>query len=149
MAYSEKNVQRETERLVEKKRAAQKRISADDVTLTIVLSNYPSFKQGSDYICLCVWNTTRKIVGDYLARHFKDDDGETKQLRFPGFDHLQRAYLVSEQGDSVVVPLEQLSAAQLDHIADRIEKEGKAKLRHAKEVRKYRQDHFGAPLRAA
>lgn len=149
MSYTDTDLTHEIADLVTELYDREQRISANAVTLEIIARHLPEFAQGADFTSHCAWHTTRKAAGNYLARHFKDDAGNVKQMRFPGFEHLQMAYLVGDDSEPVVVPLDQLTPDELDQIAHRLEGEGAAKLKHAKEVRKYRRVRFGAFAQAA
>ena len=149
MSYTDTDLSHEIADLVTQLYDRDQRISANDLTLEVIARHLPEFAQGADFTAHCAWHTTRKAAGNYLARHFKDDTGHLKQRRFPGFEHLQLAYLIGDDNAPVVVPLDQLTSAELDQIAHRLEGEGAAKLKHAKEVRKYRKVRFGARAEAA
>jgi hypothetical protein len=149
MSYTDADLTHEIASIVSERFDREQPIAASDVALHIISQHMGDFQQGGDFASYCAWHTTRKAVGSYLCRHFRDDAGQIKQLRFPGFENLQAAYLIEVDGAPVVVPLDQLTADDLERIAQRLEREGRAKTKHAEEVRRFRRARFQELERAA
>lgn len=75
----------------------------------------------------------RKGIGKY-----SDISAETdKQILLPGFNHLQIAYMVNRNEDTVLVPVEQLSDEELLARAAEYEAMAKGCREHARELRKF------------
>lgn len=114
-----------------------------EVVRQVVATCFPG-SEADPGISYCVWMTVRRLVSRSVTRRFKDPNtGDARQMRFPGFDHLQRAYIVGSGDDSQVVPVELMTAEQLDEMAQYLEAQGYAKFDHAQEIRKYRVQQFG------
>jgi hypothetical protein len=82
----------------------------------------------------------RKKLREYKAAEEKDDP---VQARLPGFDYVQRAYLVERGGEAVIVPIGQMT---LDELQEKIaELEGMAQgcVAHAEELRRYCNERAG------
>lgn len=143
MSYTETSLLNEIADVVEASFSRQERIQAGAVALAVVTAHLPQFSAGGDFVAHCCWHTTRKAVGDYLTKRFRDDDGEFRQAEFPGFQGLQVAYLVrSKSGEEEVVPVELATEAELIQVEERLRAEGLAKLAHAERVRRFRQAKF-------
>jgi hypothetical protein len=149
MSYSGKDLTGEIAAAVERRFSRGERISATAVSLEVIAGHVPEFAVGADFACHCAWEATRKAAGAYLVRQFKDADGKIEQLRFPGYQYVQLAYVVSDDDDDVAIPIDELTAKELDKIIGRIEKESQSKAAHARELRSFRVNKFGETLRAA
>lgn len=147
--YAQNVLREEIAELVLKQYNRQEVIDPAEVALRVISSHIKEFSQGADFVCFCAWHTVRKEVGNYLTKLFRDSEGNIHQHRFPGFEYVQMAYLVGTDEDAVVIPTEKATAEQLDQIFARLEREGNAKLKHAREVMKYRIAKYGAPRLAA
>ena len=142
--YSDTQLRQEVAEIVNGNLDRETIMSAESVTLQICETHIPEFVRGRSYVEHCAWIATRKIVGDYMARKFKDEDGNIQQMRLPGFAYVQRAYVVEANGDQVAIPTRKLTAEQVVSIISRLRQEGKQKLAHAHELSQYYLDTFGS-----
>lgn len=99
---------------------------------------------------LCAYDQVRDVVRQAFRRFKPDRKGETdKQLLLPGFERLQKRYLVSRQGQQMAVRIEQLSD---DEAAAKVaELLGMAHgcTEHAKELKRYHAKRKAAEKRIA
>lgn len=80
-----------------------------------------------------VGRIVKRVVGKYDAAPDKPD----QQLVLPGFDHLQRAYTVSRDGATVLVPINLLTAQELLVRAAEYDEMAKGCRAHAREIREF------------
>lgn len=88
----------------------------------------------------------RKKLRDYKA----GDENEASQAPWlPGFEHVQRAYLVTRHGEATVVPLDQLTDAEIESKEAALDTMGHGCFAHRDELRRYRLERAAARMAAA
>jgi hypothetical protein len=82
----------------------------------------------------------RKDVGAYIAKVYGDTEDERRQLELvlPGFEHIQRRYVVRRNGEDVAVHPKDLSDPEIDARVRLLKRRGKACLAHANELARFK-----------
>lgn len=112
--------------------------AANWITLDICRSHSADdFEQLSTHATLCQYHHTRDVVGKRLAKFVDDPSHPQVEMAGEQFDLLQAHYVVARDGDEVAIRIADLTDEELGAIADRLQKEGEAKISHALEVRAY------------
>lgn len=109
-----------------------------------VMSNHRDV-HGSD----AEWQTCRSY--ESLDNHVRLEvqklkpggDDKAQEDLFPGFDRLQRAYIVSRDGEQCVVRTEELTRAEWNTKIIEVERMGVGCFEHGAEMRRYRDERFG------
>jgi hypothetical protein len=86
---------------------------------------------------LCAREHTYRVVKKVVERFASETDENPRQMKMDGFDHLQAAYTVERKGERVLVPIANISAAELLARADEFDKLAEGLRAHAREIRKY------------
>lgn len=68
---------------------------------------------------------------------FKPSADQVAQLTLPGFDHLQKAYFLTREGENIIVPVDQCSDIELLNRAREYDEMAKGCRAHARELREY------------
>ncbi len=90
-----------------------------------------------DFYRLCAFGHVRDTVRRVL-RDFKGDKPETPaQLRLPGYEHLQKAYLVEREDEQQIVPLSMCTRDELENKIAEYQSMAAGCLLHADELRRY------------
>lgn len=128
--YSQKDLETEIEQLVSKGMR-----SANWITKAIVERHGVA----DDHATFCQHHTTRKIAGRVLTRYSEKqariNSHEQIEICGRGFDMLSEFYVVTRNDDEVAVSVHDLSPAEHDAIAQRLDAESHSKLKHAEEHR--------------
>jgi hypothetical protein len=83
----------------------------------------------------------RKDVGAYIAKVFGDtDDDEQKKLELllPGFEHIQRRYIIKRSGEDVAVHPNDMSDEEISAREQLLRRRGKRCIAHADELRRFK-----------
>jgi hypothetical protein len=93
---------------------------------------------GSDlpFYLACTRRTVAEIVKQCVGK-YESAPASNSQVVLPGFEHLQIAYPVERGGNHVLVPIDQLSDAELDQRATEYDNMAKSCRLHAREIRDY------------
>lgn len=95
--------------------------------------------------------TFKQVLGLVRSASGKYDTKDTtsSQLAFPGFKHLTRAYPMMRGGDSVLVPVELCTDAELLGRAALLDEMAKGCREHAREIREFIKTREAAGLGTA
>jgi len=130
------DLEREVALIVEARIDARQPTSAPWLVQEIIAA-HPAIEGEDPLYLLCagahVQDTVRAVVQRYRVREEDTDP----QLALPGFERLQRAYLVEREGDRVVVPLVVLLPEEAETKARELERMGTGCFTHADELRRY------------
>lgn len=86
----------------------------------------------------------------HVVRSYKPAvEGTDEQLLLPGFERLQKAYLVSRDGDQIVVPTNQLTDEEVDAKVGELRRMAEGCHLHADELIRYRKTRSVLSLSAA
>lgn len=95
----------------------------------------------------------RKEVGSYIAKRFGDNEdggeGEQRQPVLPGFEYVQRHYIVKRGDESVAVAVDMLTDDEIDARVQLLRKRGAACQAHADELSRFKHIRGAAPLTKA
>lgn len=83
------------------------------------------------------YKTCREETRRCINRRAGDEESAELQMVFEGFEHLQRYYVVERKGDSVGIPVEQLSDEELQAKAALHRSFGAAHFAHADEIDRF------------
>lgn len=94
--------------------------------------------EDADFYIACgvdfIKDTVKRVVGDYRPKASAVTDA---QIVMDGFDHMQRAYTVEREGETVLVPVYLLSEAEIEGRAVELEAMAKGCIAHARELRAF------------
>lgn len=98
-----------------------------------------------DFYTLCAYGYVRDAVRHALRR-YKPDAEETPDpnIVLPGFERLQKGYLVEREKESVLVPTYQLSDGEIEAKATEYERMAEGCRLHAAELRRYKNKRAAA-----
>lgn len=92
----------------------------------------------ADFYVACgaiyIKDTVKRCVGDYKPKATAVQDA---QIVMDGFDYLQKAYTVERDEEIVLVPVSQLTHAEIEARALELEGMARGCIAHAKELRNY------------
>lgn len=95
--------------------------------------------EDADFYIACgvdfIKDTVKRVVGDYRPKASVIADA---QIVMDGFDHMQRAYTVDREGETVLVPVHLLSDEEIEGRAAELEGMARGCINHARELRAYR-----------
>ena len=101
----------------------------------------------------CTYKQCRQDTSRFITKHYGDnsgaDDREDRQPVFPGFEHVQRRYVVKRDGDEVAVLAEDLTDDEIDARALLLRRRGKSCEAHAKELIRFKSWRREQHLKAA
>lgn len=83
------------------------------------------------------YNGARQHVGSYLSKKYGDDEAEPEQHVLPGFDHLQRYYIIRRGDEDVPVLFEQVTDEEFRAKAKMLRRRGSACFAHADEIERF------------
>lgn len=140
--YATSDLTAEIEALIEA--GDYEELSPDMIVTAIVGKKEPPDGADRDYYLLCANGYTRELVRK-VANRYKSDNAEdhekvAPQLILPGFKRLQTKYLVERRGQAVIVPVDHLSAEEIEAKAAIYESMGAGCLQHAEELRRYAEE---------
>lgn len=103
--------------------------------------------EDADFLTACAFahvkDVVKRCVGKYDAKPATDE-----QLVMAGFEHLQVAYTVERRGETVLVPVDQLTDPEIEDRALEYERMARGCRAHAKELRSYAMNRPAAVARA-
>ncbi len=97
------------------------------------------------FYVLCAAEHVRDSVRRVLRKYRPDPESETDpQLVLPGYDRLQRAYLVNRGNEQVVVRIDLLTDEEIDAKIAEYQRMAAGLKKHANELRRYKQKRRAA-----
>jgi len=136
--YSEADLESEVRAIVEAK-IERGETAVKSWVMHEVLSAHPrpdDANRDFDFWDVCAWNHTGDVVRRVLHRYKVTEDHD-KSITLPGFEYLQRAYLVDREGEPVAVPVQKLSRPEIVAKASEYRKMGMGCFAHADELMRY------------
>lgn len=93
----------------------------------------------------------RKDVGAYISKVFGDTDDERKQLEMvlPGFEHIQRRYVIKRKGEDVAVHPNDMTDDEIDAREQLLRRRGRACFAHADELSRFKALRKAKPAKAS
>lgn len=128
----------EVERLIEDALDA-KRATKKSWLVQTVLAAYGSPEgEGAEFFTLCAYEHLQDTVRSVLSRYRpKPDDESQRQLPMPGYERLQRGYLVERDGESTITPVVMMTDAEVQAKAREYRSIGDGCHAHADELERY------------
>lgn len=141
MPYSAKDLRREAQSIIDEALTQGQVINPDWIANAIVAAHpLPDDFEGDDaeYTEICRWQHTRDVVRQTVGK-FKEapKSANDEQLVMPGWEHLQKGYLVTRDGEQQLVPVTRLADHELEQKANEYEQMGRGCFAHAQEIRRY------------
>lgn len=119
----------------------EKRIVNPDWLTKFIVDRHPNI-QGADvsWYQICAYghvrDTVRQCVGRFKSKP-EDVLAPTTGL-LPGFDYLNQSYLIPRDGEQMIVPIHEMTDAELEVKAREYERMSEGCVRHAAELRRYK-----------
>ena len=106
------------------------------VTHTIVGNHREIEGADKDWYLLNAYENVRNTALR-VARRYKGGPETQQEMQFPGYTRLQRAYTVERDGESAIIPTEQLSHEEIKAKIAELEAMAAGCIEHAEELRRY------------
>lgn len=136
---SDDSIYREIREAIDARIASGEVITRDSLTHDIVRGKSKIEGEDIEFYRVCAFkfvaDLVRKCIGKFDARPETDP-----QLVLDGFEHLQKAYTVQRGGQTVLVPIDQLTDIEIELRAQDYEKMAKGCLAHSRELRSYKRN---------
>jgi hypothetical protein len=100
----------------------------------------------SDFYECCAYTAVRGYTRAVYRDMRQGDiaaEAEDRQLVFPGFERLQRRYIIERDGDMVAVALEAMTDAEIAAKVSELRRDAQGCLRHADELERFKHDRPG------
>jgi hypothetical protein len=123
--------------------AAGKELVPAFITHEIITKHEPGLARQNDHTDFFkhyAYKGHRKDVGSYIAKVYGDNDGGSKGAEsfLPGFEHVQRHYVLKRGGEDVAVPVELMTDIEIDARVQLLKRRGRACLAHADELDRFK-----------
>jgi hypothetical protein len=139
-------VQSEVEQRIEQKRI----VKISWVTHAIVTKrNIPEGFKDRGFFVAATYHGVEAIVRDIIRKYKTDESSDATQLILPGYERLQCVYSIERDGSPCIVPIEQLTAAELESKIQRLLANAKGLKQHALEMRRYLEEKFDHQIKAS
>lgn len=136
---SKTDVTTEIRRLVQDRVGAGISIRVEWFTQEILTMKSEIEGDDADFYVACavdfIKDTVKRTVGEYAPKASSVTD---RQIVMDGFDHMQKAYTVTRDGEQVLVPIQLLTDDEIEARALEYEAMARGCVAHAKELRAYR-----------
>jgi len=121
------------------------------ITHEIITRHEPGLarqNEHTDFFKHYAYKGHRKDVGSYIAKAFGDDDEKQKTLDsfLPGFEHVQRRYVIKRGAEDVAVLVEAMTDAEIDARVQLLKRRGRACLAHADELARFKVLRAASPI---
>lgn len=135
----------EVERLIEEAVEEQRVTDKGWLIQSVLASHGNPEGDSADFFSLCAYEHVSDTVRSALSRYRPKPEGEeTKdQWVLPGFERLQKAYLVDRDGKSKVVPIVKMTTEEVAAKAEEYRRIGAGCQEHADELDRYLQQRTG------
>ncbi len=132
----------EVEELIHSGIDAGQPMQADWITHAVV-ERHPDLHGGDkDFYVTCAFGHVRNTVRQCLREWKGDGPNTPEQLKLPGYEHLQKAYLVDRENEQVIVPLPECTNGELMEKIGEYRRMADGCIKHADELERYRLQHF-------
>lgn len=103
-----------------------------------VLDRHADIEGGdTPFYLICARAHIKDIVRACIAKYDTKTPSDDRQLILAGFEHLQVAYTVERHGETTLVPVDQITDAELLARAAEYDDMARGCRAHAREIRKY------------
>ncbi|KAB2671119.1 hypothetical protein F9K77_14290 [Ochrobactrum sp. LMG 5442] len=131
-----KTIKQEVAAFISNKVGAQQIVNIDFVIHEIMASK-PQFEgEDAEFYLWLAHRELKEIVKSCVAK-YNAKENASRQISLPGFEYLQVAYPVQRDGDSLLVPIDRMTEAEINERAEEYEVMGKGCFKHASELRGY------------
>jgi len=131
------NITAEVRKLIADKTAAGEQTKVPWLTQEVLDRHSDIEGEDAPFYLICARAHIKDIVRACIAKYDTKEATNDKQLVLAGFEHLQIAYTVDRQGEVTLVPVDQLTNAELLARAEEYDGMAKSCRAHAREIRKY------------
>lgn len=108
-----------------------------------ILANHPDIAgDDTDFYVICAQHHVQNTVRTCLRAWKTDEDDTPEQMRFEGFECLQKAYLVDRDGEQTIVPLTACSKNELVEKINEYRKMAAGCTKHANELERFVNERF-------
>lgn len=139
------DVTREIRGMVQERISAGEVIRVDWFTSEILALKSQIEGHDADFYIACgvdfIKDTVKRCIGDYKP---KAEAVASAQIVMDGFTHLQKAYTVDREGETVLVPVDLLSDGEIEARASELEEMARGCIAHARELRGYQRARVAA-----
>jgi len=139
------DVTREIRAIIDSRIASGVAVRVEWLTTEILAAKSQIDGEDADFYVACavdfIKGTVKRCIGAYAPKAGAATD---PQIVMDGFDHMQRAYTVPRDGETVLVPVHLLSDEELEARAAEYEAMAIGCVAHAKELRAYRRGRAAA-----
>lgn len=140
MMFSEKDFTAEVQAIVDS--AVQQKVGVKtDWLAHSIVSKHPGIHGGDkEFYVLCAFGHVKTAIRAAIRRYHPDELGHA-ELTAPlltGFTYLQAVYPVDRDGESEIIPIEELSDGEIESKAAEYERMADGCRLHAAELRRYR-----------
>jgi hypothetical protein len=141
---SKTEVTNEIRRIVQDKINAGVIVQVGWLTTEILAMKDQIEGEDADFYVACgvsyIKDTVKRCIGDYRPK----ETGTEAQLLMDGFDHMQKAYTVEREGQTVLVPVHLLTTDEIEGRAEELLAMAAGCIAHARELRAYNQGRMAA-----
>lgn len=95
--------------------------------------------QDADFYRWSADKNLRRVVSTEVRKYKGFDQEADSQMTLEGFERLQRAYSVERKGEQVIVPINQMTTAELDAKIREMEAHIAGEIKHRDELVRYRE----------
>jgi hypothetical protein len=136
---SKTDVTNEIRKLVGDKVDAGVVVRIEWLTTEILAMKSDFYGDDADFYVACGVDFIKQAVKDSIGAYKPKAEATTRdaQIVMDGFDYMQRAYTVVRDGETVLVPVDQLTGEEIEGRALELEAMARGCIAHAKELRAY------------
>lgn len=141
--FSEKDLYDEVQAIFDEMVLANKRIQVEWLANAVIARHPDASGADMDFYTLCAWKHLPVAVRAVVRRSKPDEEGRAErdlplQPSLPGFTRLQTHYHVERDGEIELVPIDELSDADIDLKVQEYERMAEGCRLHAAELRRYK-----------
>lgn len=135
---TQNDLMNEVQEIIERFISEGKSIAASWVVQAIVKSHPDVSGADANWYILCGYEHARDSVRQVLRRYKPSEEGPQEQVVLPGFERLQKAYLVDRGNEQTIVPVQDLTDAEIEAKEIELEIMGRGCYQHRDELKRYR-----------
>lgn len=113
------------------------RMPATSIVHSIIKSHGIVKGDNAEFYELCAYGHVRSVVREAFRRMKCDDFAESTENLLPGFERLQRRYIIDNGDESHAVPIEQMTPAEFRMKIDELRRHADGCVKHAHELERY------------
>jgi hypothetical protein len=136
----ERDIFDEVKALVEAEIDSGKTIRPAWLTQAIVATHDRIEGADRDWHRVCSFGFVRSTVRQVVRLYKPEAEPTDPQIVMPGFESLQKAYLITREKERVIVPIQQLTDIEIERKIAELEAMAEGCRAHARELRRYRSE---------